>query len=306
MRGSARNCAMAEAADDRSVPVIADAFLGGRLLLRQPAVGHRCGTDAVLLAAAAPADFSGLAIDVGAGVGAAGLALAVTRPGARIGLLENDPYIAALARANLLQNKLAGRGHVVEADLLSRANRRGAGLQDESAGLVITNPPFLDPSRARLSPDPRRRRAHAMPAEGTLAAWIVASLALVAPGGLFILIHPPDALPVILQTLAGARRRYRGLAGLSAARDQGRAHSRAREKRQPRAPLHRAATRASRWRGFHRSRRCHPQGHGNDRMVNRAGVALTVAKSAFVRTKTLDVLQSKPVQRLHRVVVMVW
>ncbi len=204
MRGSARNCAMAEAADDRSVPVIADAFLGGRLLLRQPAVGHRCGTDAVLLAAAAPADFCGLAIDVGAGVGAAGLALAVTRPGARISLLENDPYIAALARANLLQNKLAGRGHVVEADLLSRANRRGAGLQDESAGLVITNPPFLDPSRARLSPDPRRRRAHAMlPAEGTLAAWIVASLALVAPGGLFILIHPPDALPVILQTLAG-------------------------------------------------------------------------------------------------------
>ncbi len=105
--------------------------------------------------------FAGLAIDVGAGVGAAGLALAVTRPGARIGLLENDPYIAALARANLLQNKLAGRGHVVEADLLSRANRRGAGLQDESAGLVITNPPFLDPGRARLSPDPRRRRAHA-------------------------------------------------------------------------------------------------------------------------------------------------
>jgi hypothetical protein len=29
-------------------------------------------------------------------------------------------------------------------------------------------------------------------------------------------------------------------------------------------------------------------------MVNRAGIALIVAKSAFVRTKTLDVLQSKP------------
>ncbi len=40
-------------------------------------------------------------------------------------------------------------------------------------------------------------------------------------------------------------------------------------------------------------------------MVNRAGVALTVAKSAFVRTKALDVLQCKPVHRLHRVVVMI-
>jgi tRNA1(Val) A37 N6-methylase TrmN6 len=194
---------MADAVGDRPPPVVAAAFLGGRLVLRQPAEGHRCGTDAVLLAAAAPADFSGLAIDVGAGVGGAGLALAVARPGAHIRLLENDPFIAELARANLLQNKLAARGHVLEADLLSKASRRGAGLRDESAGLVITNPPFLDPSRAQLSPDPRKRRAHAMPAEGALAAWIAASLALVAPGGLFILIHRADALPLILQTLAG-------------------------------------------------------------------------------------------------------
>ena len=120
---------MAEAVGDRSLPVVADAFLGGRLLLRQPAEGHRCGTDAVLLAAAAPADFAGLAIDVGAGVGAAGLALAVARPGARIGLLENDPFIAGLARANLLQNGSQDRGHVLEADLLSKASRRGAGLR---------------------------------------------------------------------------------------------------------------------------------------------------------------------------------
>jgi tRNA1(Val) A37 N6-methylase TrmN6 len=194
---------MVEAVGDRPSPVVADLFLGGRLTLRQPAEGHRCGTDAVLLAAAAPADISGLVIDVGAGVGAAGLALAVARPGTHIGLLENDPFIAGLARANLLQNQLADRGHVLEADLLSKASRRGAGLRDASAGLVITNPPFLDPGQARLSPDPRKRRAHAMPAEGALAAWIVASLALVAPGGLFILIHRPDALPLILQTLAG-------------------------------------------------------------------------------------------------------
>jgi tRNA1(Val) A37 N6-methylase TrmN6 len=194
---------MAEATGDRRPRVVLDPFLGGRLLLCQPAEGHRCGTDAVLLAAAAPADFSGLAIDVGSGVGAAGLALAVTRPAARIGLLENDPFIAGLARANLRQNELADRGHVLEADLLSKASRRDVGLCDESAGLIITNPPFLDPGRARLSPDLQKRRAQAMPAEGALAAWIVASLSLVAPGGLFILIHRPDALPLILQTLAG-------------------------------------------------------------------------------------------------------
>jgi tRNA1(Val) A37 N6-methylase TrmN6 len=179
------------------------AFLGGRLKLEQPVRGHRCGSDAVLLAAAAPAGFCGLAIDAGAGVGAAGLALAVTRSGARVVLLENDPFAAALARANVTQNGLAERCSVAEADLLSPASRRGAGLQEERAKLVITNPPFLDPGKARLSPELRKRAAHAMPATGplALAAWISACLALVAPGGLLILIHRPDALPHILQCM---------------------------------------------------------------------------------------------------------
>ena len=195
---------MADAMTEEPPLVVTDAFLGERLRIRQPAEGHRCGTDAVLLAAAAPADFSGLAIDAGAGVGAAGLALAIARPRLRLGLLENDSSLAGLARANLLENGLTDRGSVVEADLLSRASRRAAGLDDESADLVISNPPFLDPGRARLSPDPRKRRAHVMPAgPAALAAWIAAAMALLAPGGLVILIHRPDALPVILETLAG-------------------------------------------------------------------------------------------------------
>jgi tRNA1(Val) A37 N6-methylase TrmN6 len=159
----------------------------------------------MLLAAAAPIGFSGLALDVGAGVGAAGLALALMRPRARIGLVENDPDSAALARHNIALNGLSARGLVVEADLLSPQARRRAGLIDASAGLVITNPPFIDPSRARLSPDPAKRRAHAMPEGGAagLAAWLAASLALVEPSGSFILIHRPEALPAIFEGLAG-------------------------------------------------------------------------------------------------------
>jgi tRNA1(Val) A37 N6-methylase TrmN6 len=195
---------MIEQSASEAPQIAASAFLGGRLRLAQPVKGHRCGTDAVLLAAAAPAGFSGLAMDAGAGIGAAGLALTMTRPGARAGLLENDPFTAELARENVIQNGLRERCYVIEADLMSPASRRGAGVEDECAELVLTNPPFLDPGRARLSPDPHKRRAHAMQAEGTpaLAAWIAACLALVAPGGLLILIHRPDALPHILQSLA--------------------------------------------------------------------------------------------------------
>ncbi|HET6374443.1 MAG TPA: methyltransferase, partial [Methylocella sp.] len=133
---------------------------------------------------------------------AAGLALAVMRPGTEVGLVENDPAAAALARRNISQNGLSGRCRVFEADLLSPAARRGAGLRSESAALVMTNPPYLDPGRARLSPDPGKRRAHVL-GGGGLCAWIHASLAMAEPGGTLILIHRPEALPEILQSLAG-------------------------------------------------------------------------------------------------------
>ncbi len=186
--------------------VEADFFLGRQLRLRQSAHGHRAGTDAVLLAAAAPPHIDGLALDAGAGVGGAGLALAQLRPGLTFGLIENDAATAALARENLRINGFDGQGAVYEADLLDPAGRRGTGLADGSAALVITNPPFLDPARARLSPDAGKRAAHAMAAPGpaALAQWLAACLTLLKTGGTLVLIHRPDALPAILTGLEGS------------------------------------------------------------------------------------------------------
>jgi tRNA1(Val) A37 N6-methylase TrmN6 len=195
----------ADPSADPGPQVATDAFLNRRLQLRQPVAGHRAGTDALLLAAAAPAAFAGNALDIGAGVGAAGLALAVTRPRASVGLVEMDCALAALARENCVLNGVADRVAVHEADVLAPRSRRAAGLIDESAALVVTNPPFLDPSRARLSPEPGKRKAHTMPDAGpaALRAWIAAALALVAPGGTLVLIHRPEALAAILAALEG-------------------------------------------------------------------------------------------------------
>src|SRR5262245_47307844 len=162
MPGLPANYPMTNRSEAPARQPVADSFLGGRLLLHQPAQGHRCGTDAVLLAAAVPADFSGHAIDAGAGIGAAGLALAITRPRAQVGLVEIDPFAASLARANIVQNGLSGRCYAIEADLLSSAGLQKAGVYNERAGLVITNPPFLDPAKSRLSPEPNRRRARTL------------------------------------------------------------------------------------------------------------------------------------------------
>lgn len=179
-----------------------DPFLGSRLRLRQTPRGHRAGTDAVLLAAAMPAETAGLVIDAGAGTGAVGLAAALRAPLARIGLVEIDPETAALARANIIENALTERVRLHEADLLSPASRRATDLAEEAADLVLTNPPYLDAARARVSPDPRRALAHV--AAGGLEPWARACLALLRPGGELAMIHRADALQQCLASL-GAR-----------------------------------------------------------------------------------------------------
>lgn len=180
-----------------------DAFLGGRLRLRQPRQGHRAGSDAVLLAAAAPAEVAGLALDVGAGVGSAGLALAALRPALAFGLIENDPALAVLAGENIAANGFSVRGQIFEADVLDADARGAAGLSDGRAALVITNPPFLEAAKIRVSPQRGKEAAHVLAPGVSLKDWITACLALLADGGQFLMIHRPEALPEILAALTG-------------------------------------------------------------------------------------------------------
>ncbi len=98
-----------------------DAVLGGRLVLRQPLRGHRFGHDAILLAAATAAQAGEQAVDLGAGVGAAGLALARRVEGLGVTLVEIDPALAALARDNAARNGLADRVRAVCLDVAAPA-----------------------------------------------------------------------------------------------------------------------------------------------------------------------------------------
>src|SRR6516164_10768778 len=94
-----------------------DAVLGGRLRLRQPRRGHRFGHDAILLAAAVAARAGERAVELGAGVGAAGLALARRVEAVEVTLVEIDPALTALAAENAERNGLAGRVRAVSLDV---------------------------------------------------------------------------------------------------------------------------------------------------------------------------------------------
>lgn len=175
-----------------------DKVLGGRLVLRQPRRGHRVGHDAVLLAAATAAQAGDHAVDLGAGVGAAGLALARRVEGLAVTLVEIDPELTALAAGNAERNGLAARARAVCLDVESAADFAAAGLTAGSAACVLMNPPFNIVQNP--SPDPDRRMAHAA-SPATLHTWLGTAARLLRPHGAVTLIWRADGLGDVLDGL---------------------------------------------------------------------------------------------------------
>ena len=181
-----------------------DAALGGRLALRQPARGHRFGHDAILLAASTPAAVGEVAVDLGAGVGAAGLALAWRVAGSTVRLVEIDPELAALATRNAERNGLGERVRAHALDVgAPPAAFAAAGLGPCCAQRVLMNPPFHQAGRTQASPDARRRAAHVAPA-GALGVWLGTAARLLRPGGTLSMIYHADGRDALLDALAPA------------------------------------------------------------------------------------------------------
>jgi tRNA1(Val) A37 N6-methylase TrmN6 len=170
-----------------------DRLMDGRLLLRQPAKGHRAGTDAVLVAASLNAVPGERVADFGSGVGSIGLMLARRVPGIMLTLVEIDPVLARLAADNAAANGIAAE--VVTSDVAEHS------LAAETFDHVAMNPPFHPPG-SRVSPDARTARARTAQ-EGLLARWLEVARRALRPGGVVTLIHRPDALDEILAAMTG-------------------------------------------------------------------------------------------------------
>jgi len=183
-----------------------DAFHRGAFQLVQPAgKGHRAGLDAMVLAAAVPNGFSGRLADLGAGAGAAGLAVAARCPEAQVVLVEREAEMAACARQSLeltANAGLAGRIEVLEADVeLSGKDREQAGLSDRAFDFVIMNPPF-NAAADRATPDLLRRQAHVMES-GLFERWLRTAAAIARPEAEVAIIARPASLGDILAALEG-------------------------------------------------------------------------------------------------------
>lgn len=172
-----------------------DALLGGRVRLLQPLDGYRVAIDPLLLAAALSARDGEAVVDLGSGTGAVALCVAARLPGVRMTGIERDPHTLALARESARLNRFDGHVTFEEGDI-----RTAPALLAGKADHVIANPPFMEPGRGTLPPNPGRQAAAF--ADGTcLDDWIGSALALLRRGGSATFIHRADRLDALVSGL---------------------------------------------------------------------------------------------------------
>lgn len=195
------------ASSDIMLPKLSqDSFFRGEFEVYQPVgVGHRSGSDALLLAASLPHNAQGLMADLGAGSGVAALAALAANPRLEAALAEVDPVMATLARKSLTlpaNSALAGRAKVLEVDVtLIGGEREKSGLANASFDHVIMNPPYNHPGQ-KPSAKPMKALAHKM-GVGGLDAWMRTAAAILRPGGWVHLIYRSEMLGEIISSMQG-------------------------------------------------------------------------------------------------------
>ncbi|MCC6918948.1 MAG: methyltransferase [Alphaproteobacteria bacterium] len=173
-----------------------DRFLGGRLVLRQPAHGFRAGLDSVMLAAAVPAGAGDLVLEFGSGAGAAALCLAARVSELDLVGLEPQEDLVALATWNAQANGL-GEAAVFFAGSVEAPP---PDLPRDHFDHVLMNPPFFVAGRDDASPDAARRTA-AIADGGALARWTKAARTHLHAKGTLTAVLPADRLAAMLAAL---------------------------------------------------------------------------------------------------------
>lgn len=180
-----------------------DVFLGGRLTLAQAKDGFRAGLDSVLLPAAAQVEEGDQVLDAGCGAGVAGLCLLARVPDARLTGVDLNSGALRLCTENAARNGMASRASFVEGDVFDLPSLLGRDRFDH----VISNPPFHDPDRERVSPREAKAAAHAFqkgePYAKVLGLWIASCLAVLKTKGRITMINRAEALPATLAALEG-------------------------------------------------------------------------------------------------------
>jgi tRNA1(Val) A37 N6-methylase TrmN6 len=200
--------------------------LNKRVRLLQPADGFRTSIDAILLAAACPAEAGQRILDLGCGVGTAGICLLWRVQGAQLNGIDIQAAHIELAQQNAALNGCADRAVFMAGDVAQRAQHQDG--RKPVFDHVICNPPFLEDGTYLKAEHPERaialgHQSHSNsikgphpfplpegegdrppPASGRrsgegLQTWIDASYYQLKDGGVLTMIHRADHTDKIIQ-----------------------------------------------------------------------------------------------------------
>ena len=127
-----------------------DCFMDGRLKLIQSKDGYRFSIDAILLAEFVTIRQGDVVVDLGTGCGVIPLILLLTKLVGYAFGLEIQEELAGQAARNVLLNGFDDKMRVVLGDI------QNPPIAEESADVVICNPPYRQVKSGRINPDPRR------------------------------------------------------------------------------------------------------------------------------------------------------
>jgi tRNA1Val (adenine37-N6)-methyltransferase len=174
-------------------PVSAEAFFGGKLLVRQPSDGYRFSIDALLLADFAAPAACWRVLDLGTGCGIIPLILAHRFPGLRLIGVEVQPRLAQMAACNVVENALADRIRILPVAMQALGLAAIGGPVD----LVVSNPPYRKTGSGRINPNCERAVArHEI--QVSLPELLQTACRLLRTGGRLAMIYPAQRLMDLL------------------------------------------------------------------------------------------------------------
>lgn len=185
----------------QDMPVIETTLLRGRVKLLQPKSGFHASLDTVFLAAAAAAKDRWQVLDMGCGVGSAGLCVTLRNKNIHLTGLDIQRDLVDLALQNAVLNEVAGRCRFFQGSLLTEKT-----IENNYFNSVLMNPPYQEGGTHTPSPSTIKAFAHGEDASGaTLENWTKYAHSKLKNGGYLTVIHRADRLDDVLMALGKKR-----------------------------------------------------------------------------------------------------
>ncbi len=169
--------------------------LNDQVQLWHAADGFRTGLDSVMLAAACPVKEKQSILDLGCGVGGAGLCVLARVSGVTLTGIDIQSDHIKFAIQNAAENNMDGRTTFISSDICD--------YKDGRFDHVICNPPYQDSGERVSSPSATKETAHAHQEDVNLQDWIDAAVRNLKSKGSLTIIHRADQTDKIIQCLEG-------------------------------------------------------------------------------------------------------